>query len=64
MVNVTNRPNVHVRLTALEFLLGQSLCSSNQSLAEPIAAEILYFETTLPLAFATTSSDTEEGASA
>src|SRR5262247_2870763 len=22
MVNVTNRPNVHVRLTALEFLLG------------------------------------------
>jgi hypothetical protein len=28
MINVTNGPNVHVRLTALEFLLGHSVRSS------------------------------------
>jgi hypothetical protein len=28
MVNVTNRPYIHVRLTALEFLLGHSVRSS------------------------------------
>jgi hypothetical protein len=64
VVNVTNRPYIHVRLTALEFLFRHPLCSSNQSLGEPGAAEITYFETALPLAFAITSSETEEGASA
>jgi hypothetical protein len=29
MVNVTNRPNVHVRLTALEFLLGHLFLRSS-----------------------------------
>jgi hypothetical protein len=28
MINVTDGPNVHVRLTALEFLLGHSVRSS------------------------------------
>jgi len=64
MVNVTNRPNIHMRLAALEFLFRHPLCSSNQSRAESSAAEIPYFETALPLAFAITSSETEEGASA
>jgi hypothetical protein len=29
MVNVTNRPNVHVRLTALKFLLGHLFLRSS-----------------------------------
>jgi hypothetical protein len=35
MVNVTNRPDVYMRLIALEFLLRHSLCSSNQNSIKP-----------------------------
>jgi hypothetical protein len=30
MVNVTNRPDVHMRLVALKFLLGHCFAPSNQ----------------------------------
>src|SRR5260370_36281964 len=41
MINVTNGPNVHVRLTALEFLLGHSVRSSNQILEIELLPKLL-----------------------
>jgi hypothetical protein len=37
MVNVTNRPDVHVRLIALEFLLGHRFLRSSVEFVKPCA---------------------------
>jgi hypothetical protein len=49
MINVTNGPNVHVRLTALEFLLGHSVRSSNQILEIELLPKLLRPFCLLPL---------------
>src|SRR5207244_12752928 len=62
MINVTDRPNVHVRLTALEFLLGHLSPLLNR-IRSDLYRRLVYLAA-LPVAFSTTSCAIEDGASA